>query len=222
MVFRYWQVCSVGGVDKRIDMKVIDPFKRVLSHGGYINSGSHNAIIVFSACYLPHRGRVDYNYVMENLFFYTLSTLDQLVMDDYVLVYLHGGAAKDTMPKFSWLKRCYQMIDHRLRKNLRNLYIVHPTFWLKTVLVMARPFVSSKFYKKIIYIESLSSLFDLVPLEQACIPDRVHHYDRIKQSIQSTSKWMPIPCILNFDFAIRIYINLTFTFLLSYFLHWLW
>ena len=27
-----------------------------------------NAIIVFSGCFLPDRGRKDYNYVMDNLF----------------------------------------------------------------------------------------------------------------------------------------------------------
>lgn len=180
---RNWQRCNVAGVERRIDMKVIDPYKCVLSHGGYLNAGSHNAIIVFSACFLPHHGRVDYNYVMDNLFFYVLSTLDQLITEDYVLVYLHGGTAKDCMPTFSWLKRCYQMIDRRLRKNLKRLYLVHPTFWLKTIVMMAKPFISSKFSKKLHFISSLEELVELVPLEQASIPDRVKKYDKIKQSM---------------------------------------
>lgn len=188
---RSWQHCTVGGMARRIDMKVIEPFKRVLSHGGYLNAGSHNAIIVFSACFLPHHGRVDYNYVMDNLFLYVLSTLDQLVTEDYVLVYLHGGTAKDCMPTFPWLKRCYQMIDRKLRKNLKRLYLVHPTFWLKTIVFMTKPFISSKFSKKLAFINSLAELFDILPLEVASIPERVKQYDRIKQSIQrggSTSR----------------------------------
>ena len=30
---------------------------------------------------------------------------------------------------------------HRLRKQLQHLYIVHPTFWVKTMLRLARPFI---------------------------------------------------------------------------------
>lgn len=184
---RNWQHCTVAGMERRIDMKVIEPFKRVLSHGGYLNAGSHNAIIVFSACFLPHHGRVDYNYVMDNLFFYVLLTLDQLVTEDYVLVYLHGGTAKDCMPTFSWLKRCYQMIDRRLRKNLKRLYLVHPTFWLKTIVLMTKPFISAKFSKKLTFVYSLAELAEILPLEQVCLPDRVKQYDKIKQSIEKSN-----------------------------------
>lgn len=47
--------------------QVIEPYKKVLSHGGYL-PGSNEAIIVFSACFLPDRSRKDYDYVMDNLF----------------------------------------------------------------------------------------------------------------------------------------------------------
>lgn len=59
-----------NGEIRMIDMKVIEPYKRVISHGGYLHTShdSSPAIIVFSACYLPDRSRVDYHYVMDNLF----------------------------------------------------------------------------------------------------------------------------------------------------------
>lgn len=57
-----------NGQTRDIDMKVIEPYKRCLSHGGYIKSPGHNAIVIFSACYLPDRSRTDYHYVMDNLF----------------------------------------------------------------------------------------------------------------------------------------------------------
>nr|CAD7393810.1 unnamed protein product [Timema cristinae] len=174
---RSWRNCVVAGQERHIDMKVIEPYKRVLSHGGYLSAGSHNAIIVFSACYLPDRSRVDYDYVMDNLFLYVLTTLDELITDDYVLVYLHGATSRGCMPTFSWLKRCYQMIDRRLRKNLKGLYLVHPTFWLKTIVVMTRPFISSKFSRKLSFVETLGELGEILPLEQASIPDRVKQLD---------------------------------------------
>lgn len=52
----------------QIDMKVIEPFKRVLSHGGYLTADCQNAIVVFSSCFLPDRSRPDYRYVMDSLF----------------------------------------------------------------------------------------------------------------------------------------------------------
>lgn len=57
-----------NGQTRDIDMKVIEPYKRCLSHGGYIKSPGQNAIVIFSACYLPERSRRDYQYVMDNLF----------------------------------------------------------------------------------------------------------------------------------------------------------
>lgn len=56
------------GQTRIIDMKVIEPYKRCLSHGGYIQQPGNNAIVLFSACFLPDRSRTDYNYVMDNLF----------------------------------------------------------------------------------------------------------------------------------------------------------
>ncbi|KAL3289190.1 hypothetical protein HHI36_003624 [Cryptolaemus montrouzieri] len=68
---RYWQRMVLPDGDQRtIDMRVIEPYKRVLSHGGYLRAGGHTAIVIFSSCYLPSKSRVDYEYVMDNLFLY--------------------------------------------------------------------------------------------------------------------------------------------------------
>jgi hypothetical protein len=78
-------------------------------------------------------------------FRYVLTTLHELVADDYILIYFHNagcaGVSSNNMPTFGWLKRCYTMIDRRLRKNLKNLFLVHPTFWLKTFVIMTKPFI---------------------------------------------------------------------------------
>ncbi|XP_050095203.1 uncharacterized protein LOC126577556 isoform X1 [Anopheles aquasalis] len=175
---RNWQKITLpDGKTREIDMKVIEPYKCVLSHGGYLQAGGHNAIVVFSACHLPDRSRADYHYVMNNLFLYVVKTLEQLVTEDYVLVYLHGGSSRSNVPPFPWLKKCYQLLDRRLRKSLRNLYMVHPTFWLKSVVWMARPFISSKFWRKLVYVTSLENLYRLVPVEKAAVPDKVKLYD---------------------------------------------
>uniref|UniRef100_A0A674KBD1 Prune homolog 2 with BCH domain n=1 Tax=Terrapene triunguis TaxID=2587831 RepID=A0A674KBD1_9SAUR len=86
---RLWRTVVIGEQEQRIDMKVIEPYKKVISHGGYYGDGL-NAIIVFAACFLPDSSQADYNYVMENLFLYVISTLELMVAEDYMIVYLNG------------------------------------------------------------------------------------------------------------------------------------
>lgn len=105
-------------------------------------------------------------------------TLEQLVTEDYVLLYLHGGSCKSNVPSFPWLKRCYQMLDRRLRKSLKNVYMVHPTFWLKSLVWMSRPFISSKFWRKLVYVKNLEELYSLLPsVETQAVPDKVKIFD---------------------------------------------
>uniref|UniRef100_A0A1B0DNI8 Uncharacterized protein n=1 Tax=Phlebotomus papatasi TaxID=29031 RepID=A0A1B0DNI8_PHLPP len=104
---------------------------------------------------------------------YVVQTLDQLVTDDYVIIYLHGGSCRNNVPPFNWLRKCYQLLDRRLRKSLKTLYMVHPTFWLKSLVLMSRPFISSKFWRKLIYIKNLEDLYTKVPVEKTAIPEKI-------------------------------------------------
>ncbi|XP_052757034.1 protein prune homolog 2 [Galleria mellonella] len=172
---RSWLSVPRAGRHHTCDMKVIEPYKRVISHGGYEPRGA--AVIVFSACHLPDSARPDYRYVMDNLFLYVIWTLERLVTDEYVLVYLHGSAGSRKMPTFHWLHECYKLIDRRLRKSLKHLYLVHPTFWLKSFVILTKPFVSSKFFRKLSYVRNLDELMRLVPVEPNAIPDQVKLFD---------------------------------------------
>ncbi|KAI4877665.1 hypothetical protein NFI96_021337, partial [Prochilodus magdalenae] len=178
---RLWRTVIIGEQEHRIDMQVIRPYVRVISHGGYYGEGL-NAIIVFSACYLPDSSCPDYHYIMENLFLYVVSSLEMLVAEDYLIIYMNGGTPRSKMPGISWLKKCYQMIDRRLRKNLKSLIIAHPSWFIRTVLAISRPFISVKFMNKIRYVHSLEELEQIVPMEHIHIPECVIQYDeeRIK------------------------------------------
>ncbi|XP_039659907.1 uncharacterized protein LOC120561015 isoform X6 [Perca fluviatilis] len=136
---RLWRSVMVGEQEHRIDMKCIEPYKRVISHGGYY--AEQNAIIVFAACFLPDSNCDNYNYVMENLFLYVISTLELMVAEDYMIVYLNGATPRRRMPGFTWMKKCYQMIDRRLKKNLKMFIIVHPSWFIRTLLGITRPFI---------------------------------------------------------------------------------
>ncbi|XP_062621817.1 protein prune homolog 2-like [Saccostrea cucullata] len=188
---KLWKGVEIGGKQMKIDLKVIEPYKKVLSHGGYYGEGL-NAIIIFSGCYLPDHSRKDYQYVMDNLFMYVISTLETLVAEDYMIVYFHGATPRRQMPSFGWLKKCYQMIDRRLRKNLKSLMLIHPTLWLRTIVMMTRPFISAKFSSKLRFVRSLSELGQIIPMEYISVPEQVQQYDDriIQHQAKVTS---PIP-----------------------------
>ncbi|XP_071825735.1 uncharacterized protein [Apostichopus japonicus] len=172
-----WRTVKIGDTEHMVDNKVIEPFKKVLSHGGYYGN-TMNAVIVIASCYLPEKSRKDYEYVMHNLFLYVVSSLELLVAQDYIIVYFHGAAPRTKIPSLAWMKRCYQMIDRRLKKNLKGLYIIHPTGWLKTVITFTRPFISAKFYRKLKFIYKLSDLKKVISMEYIYIPEEVKRLDR--------------------------------------------
>ncbi|XP_039734288.1 caytaxin isoform X2 [Pteropus medius] len=173
---RLWRTVIIGEQEHRIDLHMIRPYMRVVTHGGYYGEGL-NAIIVFAACFLPDSSSPDYHYIMEHLFLYVISSLELLVAEDYMIVYLNGATPRRRMPGIGWLKKCYQMIDRRLRKNLKSLIIVHPSWFIRTVLAISRPFISVKFINKIQYVHSLEDLEQLIPMEHVQIPDVVLQYE---------------------------------------------
>nr|XP_032824602.1 caytaxin-like isoform X4 [Petromyzon marinus] len=181
-----WRSVVIGEQEYRIDMSAIEPYRRVLSHGGYYGEGL-NAIIVFAACYMPDSRQPNYSYIMENLFLYVINTLELLVAEDYMIVYLNGATPHRRMPGLGWLKRCYTMIDRRLRKNLKSLVIVHPSWFIRTVLAFSRPFISTKFSSKVRYVHSLVELAQILPMEHIHIPDGVM---RLEEELREASETM--------------------------------
>uniref|UniRef100_A0A8C4YFP8 Bcl-2/adenovirus E1B 19 kDa-interacting protein 2-like protein n=1 Tax=Gopherus evgoodei TaxID=1825980 RepID=A0A8C4YFP8_9SAUR len=165
-----WRIFLTDEREQKVDLSVVEPYKRVISHGGYYGEGL-NAIILFASCYLPHSSIPDYQYVMEHLFRYIIGTLEVMVAESYILVCLNGATLRSQIPSFGWIKQCYQTIDRRLRKNLKAMIIVHPTWYIKALMVVFRPFLSSKFGRKVQFVDSLWELSQQIPLEQVHIPD---------------------------------------------------
>ncbi|XP_055453947.1 BCL2/adenovirus E1B 19 kDa protein-interacting protein 2 isoform X3 [Psammomys obesus] len=146
---------------------------------GYYGDGL-NAIVVFAVCFMPESGQPNYRYLMDNLFKYVIGTLELLVAENYMIIYLNGATTRRKMPSLGWLRRCYQQIDRRLRKNLKSLIIVHPSWFIRTLLAVTRPFISSKFSQKIRYVFNLAELAELVPMEYVGIPECIKQYEEEK------------------------------------------
>nr|XP_021512504.1 bcl-2/adenovirus E1B 19 kDa-interacting protein 2-like protein isoform X2 [Meriones unguiculatus] len=144
---------------------------------GYHGDGL-NAVILFASCYLPRSSIPNYTYVMEHLFRYMVGTLELLVAENYLLVHLNGGTSRAQVPPLTWIRQCYRTLDRRLRKNLRALVVVHATWYVKAFLALVRPFISSKFTRKIRFLDSLGELAQLISLDQVHIPDVVRQLDQ--------------------------------------------
>lgn len=46
-------------------------------------------------------------------FRYVIGTLELLVAENYMIVYLNGATSRKKMPSVGWLRKCYQQIDRR-------------------------------------------------------------------------------------------------------------
>ncbi|KAJ4920702.1 hypothetical protein JOQ06_024621 [Pogonophryne albipinna] len=184
---KLWRTVVIGEQEHRINMKVIEPYMRVISHGGYYSNGV-NAIIVFAACFLPDSDREEYHEIMENLFLYVISTLELMVAEDYMIVYLNGATPHRRMPGLGWLKKCYQMIDRRLKKNLKSFIILHPSWFIRTILAVTKPFISTKFSSKIKYVNSLDELQETIPMDSIQIPECIITVDKELKEAAENSK----------------------------------
>ena len=106
------------------------------------------------------------------------SILDGYVESDYTLIYLHHGLRSDNKPSLNWLLRVYKVLDRKFKKNLKALYLVHPSFFIKTVWQLFKPFISVKFGRKVTYCNSLTELQEMIDVKSLPIPDKV------KQSVK--------------------------------------
>eukprot|EP00070_Physeter_catodon_P035131 XP_028342025.1 rho GTPase-activating protein 1 isoform X1 [Physeter catodon] len=146
-------------------------------------------VIVFSACRMPPSHQLDHSKLLG----YLKHTLDQYVESDYTLLYLHHGLTSDNKPSLSWLRDAYREFDRKYKKNIKALYIVHPTMFIKTLLILFKPIISFKFGQKIFYVNYLSELSEHVKLEQLGIPRQVLKYDDFLKSTQKSPATAPKP-----------------------------
>lgn len=101
---------------------------------------------------------------------YFIRTLDPLVNQDYVIVYVHTGFRSDNQPPFSIFKKSYGLLSRKYKKNLKNVYLLQPTWWVKLVLKLFKPIISSKFYRKIVSIDRVEELFKYMNRHQVKLP----------------------------------------------------
>jgi Rho GTPase-activating protein 1 len=130
-----------------------------------VSSSDGLPIVVVVASALPAKS-VD----LEMVLLLAISVLDPIVEQNYVLVYVHTGLTSDNRPAFAFLSKCYKIFNRKYKKNLKRLYIVHPTFWVRTSFALFRPFLSAKFWRKLVYINDVAELDKTIDRSQITLP----------------------------------------------------
>uniref|UniRef100_A0A673AL62 Rho GTPase activating protein 1 n=1 Tax=Sphaeramia orbicularis TaxID=375764 RepID=A0A673AL62_9TELE len=133
------------------------PFYDIARHQIIEVAGDDNygrKVIVFNACRMPPQHELDHH----KLLMYLKGTLDQYVESDYTLIYFHHGLTSENKPSLSWLRDAYREFDRKYKKNIKALYIVHPTMFIKTLLILFKPIIRCFSYCTFTHLISVSSL----------------------------------------------------------------
>ncbi|XP_016065571.1 PREDICTED: rho GTPase-activating protein 8 [Miniopterus natalensis] len=170
-------------------LSVSHPFYDVARHGILQVGGEDRLgrrIITFSCCRMPPSHELNHRRLLE----YLKYTLDQYVESDYTIVYFHCGLTSRNKPSLHWLRGAYKEFDRRYKKNLKALYVVHPTGFIKVLWNVFKPLISHKFGKKVTYVNYLSELREHLKCEQLAIPPEVVRYD---ERLRNLRKGRPLP-----------------------------
>eukprot|EP00096_Caligus_rogercresseyi_P005523 TRINITY_DN2117_c0_g1_i2.p1 TRINITY_DN2117_c0_g1~~TRINITY_DN2117_c0_g1_i2.p1 ORF type:complete len:496 (+),score=140.44 TRINITY_DN2117_c0_g1_i2:190-1677(+) len=154
-----------------------EDFSDIASHGIVEVVGDDLAgrkIIIVSACRLPSNKNFDHQRFLR----YLMYTLDQYVDIDYSLVYFHYGLTSKNKPPLRWLWEVYKALDRRYKKNLKSLYLVHPTNFIRVVWSFFKPIISVKFGRKVQYVDCLNDLKRSMDMDRIPIPAPVIEHDR--------------------------------------------
>ncbi|XP_043706608.1 ganglioside-induced differentiation-associated protein 2-like isoform X3 [Telopea speciosissima] len=114
---------------------------------------------------------------LERFVLYVVKEFEPIVQKPYTIVYLHSAASLQLQPDLGWMRRLQQILGRKHQRNLHAIYVLHPTFGLKTAIFALQLFVDSVVWKKVVYVDRLLQLFKYVPREQLSIPDFVFQHD---------------------------------------------
>lgn len=122
-------------------------------------------IVVFVASRLPAR-KID----MDEFLMYAIHRLDPVVRGEYVLVYVESEVSSANRPAFAWLRRAYQLLNRPYKKHIQKLYMIHPSTATRLVMRLFRPFVSDKFWRKLVQVDDVASVHHYLSPDELRLP----------------------------------------------------
>ncbi|BFZ61738.1 hypothetical protein YB2330_002813 [Saitoella coloradoensis] len=129
-------------------------------------------LVVMAACNFPNPKDFDYDFLLQQV----LAALDLYIDEsDYSVVLLAGGGQHRM--SWPWMLKSYGSLGRKYRKNIKSLYILHSTWWVRVLFDLTNTITSPKFAKKVKHVPTLSELATLVPLNQIDIPPEVYKHN---------------------------------------------
>ncbi|XP_006108684.1 rho GTPase-activating protein 8-like [Myotis lucifugus] len=182
---------AVATADQDPALSLSHPFYDVARHGILQVGGEDHLgrrIVTFSCCRMPPSHELNHRRLLE----YLKHTLDQHVQSDYTVVYFHFGLSSQNKPSLRWLQGAYREFDRKYKKNLKALYVVHPTSFIKVLWTVFSPSFSHKFGKKVTYFNYLSELREHLKCDQLAIPPEVVRYDEKLRNLHKGRPLAPV------------------------------
>ncbi|XP_058054369.1 rho GTPase-activating protein 68F [Anopheles bellator] len=172
-------------------------------------------IIAIYACRLPERKDLNSSIFID----FIIKSMEEFVQNDYIIAYFHQGMKDNSKPALPFLWNSYKELDRSFKKNLKKLYVVHPTTFIRMVWFFFKPIISEKFKSKLIYTSSLDELKQSLGLNTLKVPDPVREFDEkinngtrytlrgTKPSLKSSRSLENIPKSAQFGVSLRFIIE---------------
>ncbi|XP_071480131.1 rho GTPase-activating protein 8-like isoform X1 [Diadema antillarum] len=167
-----------GGVTDATADQAMEPdnYEDIAKHNIIQVGGDDKAgrkLIFFHCCRLPPSK----TYNQMRLLGFLKDTLDKYVENDYSLIIFQYGLTRQNRVSWKFLVEAYRSLERKYKKNLKALYIVHPSQIIKMIWGIFRHIVSVKFSRKVTYVHFLSELNDTMDTKKVEIPQLVRDHD---------------------------------------------
>jgi hypothetical protein len=131
---------------------------------------------------------------LDRAFKYILLMLDGIVSENkYVFVYCHAGMDWSHPFLTHRLRVAYDMLPPVYGKNLKRLYVVHPTVGFKALMLTFWPFMSSSLWKKMQYVDSLDELCEKLQKSSSAHKALRRRFPQLVQREDCLHRGMPPP-----------------------------
>lgn len=118
-------------------------------------------------------------HLLEKFLLYYIKVMDVIANRPYNLIYVHTNMSKKSKPELSWMKKVYEIMDCKYGDHLNELYVLHPTFWLKAFKSLVSVIIgrNNKIFSKISYMDGISDLYRSISIDNIKLPEEVVEFD---------------------------------------------
>eukprot|EP00300_Choanocystis_sp_HF-7_P037544 c53729_g1_i1.p1 GENE.c53729_g1_i1~~c53729_g1_i1.p1 ORF type:complete len:610 (+),score=161.95 c53729_g1_i1:43-1830(+) len=126
---------------------------------GNDDSNSSTFVYIVSEHYFKDHNQIDGKHNDDRLLAYLIQRLDNVVHNNYSILYFHSGKTEHQL-EFSFLTKAYTVLSREYKHNLRNVWIVHPTVWVRMAYFFCAPFMDVGMTNKVAICHSLADLYN--------------------------------------------------------------